>query len=215
MTGTRTTVVVVDDHPVVLSGLVALLGADPQLDVVGTARSAHAARDLDPPSAPDVCVVDLHLPDGDGVELGAELKRRWACRVLVLTMSAEADAVLRSLGSGLDGYVLKDSDPDELLAAVHAVAGGAVVLGRGASAPVVDATRGRGTDPLAALDARDREILDLLVRGLTTHQVAARVYLAPKTIRNRISEMLTKLDVATREEAVVVGRASGLGRSGS
>lgn len=212
---TPTTVVVVDDHPVVLSGLVALFGADPRLSVVGTARSARAARDLAPPTPPDVCVVDLHLPDGDGVSLGVDLKQRWSCRILVLTMSAEPDAVLRSLGQGLDGYVLKDSDPDELVAAVHAVAGGAVVLGRGASAAVVDATRGVARDPLAALDARDREILDLLARGLTTHQVAGRLFLAPKTIRNRISELLGKLHVATRDEAIAFAREAGLGRAGS
>jgi DNA-binding NarL/FixJ family response regulator len=207
-------VVVVDDHPVVLSGLTALIGAEDDLDVVGAARSAHDARALDPSPPPDVCVVDLHLPDGDGVSLGKEMAGRWDCRVLVLTMSSDPAAVVRSLGEGLHGYLLKDSDPDELLGAIRAVAAGAVVLGRGASAPVVAATRdARSTgDALAVLDARDREILALLVQGQGTQHIAARLFLAPKTIRNRVSEMLTKLGVATREDAIAIGRSAGLGR---
>jgi DNA-binding NarL/FixJ family response regulator len=160
-------------------------------------------------------VVDLALPDGDGIELGATLKRTWpGVRVVVLTMHADDRAVIRSLSAGLDGYLLKDSDPEDLLAAIHTAARGALVLGRGASDAVVAAAASAPrTDALAVLDARDLEILDLLVRGLATSQVAARLFLAPKTVRNRVSEMLSKLHVATRDEAIALGRAGGLGRS--
>lgn len=206
-------VLVVDDHPVVLAGLTALIESDPQLAVLATARSAAGARDLPASPEPAVAVLDLQLPDGDGISLGIELKRRWpALRVLILTMHAHEATVIQSLASGLDGYLLKDADPEDVLAAIHSAAGGALVVGRGANAAVVAAAASAPrTDALAALDARDLEILELMVAGLPTSQVAARLYLAPKTIRNRISEMLGKLGVASRTEAVALGRAAGLG----
>jgi DNA-binding NarL/FixJ family response regulator len=207
-------VLVVDDHPVVLTGLAALIGSDPQLEVVGTARSVAAARSLDPDPAPVVAVLDLQLPDGDGISLGVELKRRWpALRVLILTMNADETTVIQSLASGLDGYLLKDADPEDVLAAVHSAAGGSLVVGAGASAVVVAAAASAPRkDALAILDARDLEILELMVQGLPTSQVASRLYLAPKTIRNRISEMMGKLGVSSRDEAIALGRAGGLGR---
>lgn len=207
-------VVVVDDHPVVLAGLSALVGADPGMEVVGTAGTVAAALDLPADPVPDVCVLDLHLPDGDGVSLGLRLRERWpATRLVILTMAREPVTVLRSLAEGMDSYLLKDAPPDELLGAIRATAAGSVVLSAGASASVrVAASAVPDTDGLARLDARDREILDLLARGLTTQQVSGRLFLAPKTIRNRVSEMLAKLDVATREDAIALARAAGLGR---
>jgi DNA-binding NarL/FixJ family response regulator len=204
-------VLVVDDHPVVLTGLAALIESDPGLFVAAAARSAAAARALD--IEPAVAVLDLQLPDGDGISLGMELKRRWPrLRVLILTMHADEATVIQSLASGLDGYLLKDADPEDVLAAVHSAAGGSLVVGRSVSAFVVAAAASAPrTNGLAALDARDLEILDLMVDGLPTSQVAARLYLAPKTIRNRTSEMLGKLGVTSREEAIAMGRAAGRG----
>ena len=208
-----TRVMLVDDHPIVLSGLSALVESEDGLELVAVARTAAEARDVT--AEPDVAVVDLGLPDGDGIELGAALKRTWpALRIIVLTMHADDRAVIRSLGAGLDGYLLKDCDPEDVLAAIHTAARGALVLGRGASGAVVAAAASAPrTDALAVLDARDLEILELLVRGLPTSQVAARLFLAPKTVRNRVSDMLTKLGVASRDEAIGLGRAAGLGRS--
>jgi DNA-binding NarL/FixJ family response regulator len=206
-------VVVVDDHPVVLTGLAALIASDPQLEVIGTARSCAEARDLSGAPEPRVAVLDLQLPDGDGISLGAELKQRWpGLRVLILTMHADETTVIQSLARGLDGYLLKDADPEDVLAAVHSAAGGAMVVGRSVSGYVVAAAASAPrTDALAVLDARDLEILELLADGLPTSQVAGRLYLAPKTIRNRVSEMLGKLGVANREDAVALARAAGLG----
>jgi DNA-binding NarL/FixJ family response regulator len=203
---------IVDDHPIVLSGLSALIESENELELVAAARTAAEARAVT--NEPDVAVVDLELPDGDGIELGATLKRTWpGLRVVVLTMHADDQAVIRSLSAGLDGYLLKDSDPEDVLSAIHTAARGALVLGRGASNAVVAAASIPRTDALGALDARDLEILELLVQGLPTSQVAARLFLAPKTVRNRVSEMLTKLGVASREEAIALGRSGGLGRS--
>lgn len=212
-------VLVVDDHPVVLAGLAALIASDPQLAVVGTARSAGEARELvgqlEHGTEPGVAVLDLQLPDGDGITLGMELKQSWPkLRVLILTMHADEATVIASLASGLDGYLLKDADPEDVLAAIHSAAGGSMVVGRSVSGFVVAAAASAPrSDALAVLDARDLEILELLVDGLPTSQVAARLYLAPKTIRNRVSEMLGKLGVASREEAIALGRSGGLGNA--
>jgi DNA-binding NarL/FixJ family response regulator len=208
-----TRVMLVDDHPIMLSGLSALVESEDGLELVATARTAAEARAVT--IEPDVAVLDLGLPDGDGIELGATLKLTWpGLRVVVLTMHADDQAVIRSLAAGLDGYLLKDSDPEDVLAAIHSAARGALVLGRGASGAVVAvAASAPRTDALGALDARDLEILELLVQGLPTSQVAARLFLAPKTVRNRVSEMLAKLGVASRDEAIALGQAGGLGRS--
>jgi DNA-binding NarL/FixJ family response regulator len=208
-----TRVMLVDDHPIMLSGLSALVESEDGLELVATARTAAEARAVT--IEPDVAVLDLGLPDGDGIELGAMLKLTWpGLRVVVLTMHADDQAVIRSLAAGLDGYLLKDSDPEDVLAAIHSAARGALVLGRGASGAVVAvAASAPRTGALGALDARDLEILELLVQGLPTSQVAARLFLAPKTVRNRVSEMLAKLGVASRDEAIALGQAGGLGRS--
>lgn len=206
-------VLVVDDHPVVLTGLSALVAADPEMHVTGVAGSVAEALALPDAPAPDVCVLDLHLPDGDGVALGRSLRERWpSTRIVLLTMSRDAATVLRSLTEGVDGYLLKDAPPDELVGAIRASAAGAAVLSGGASSSVRAAVASLpDVQGLEALDARDREILGLLARGLSTQQVAGRLFLAPKTIRNRVSEMLTKLGVDTKEDAITMARAAGLG----
>ena len=203
-------VMLVDDHPIVLSGLAALVQSDDGLTLLATARTVAEAAAVS--AIPDVALVDLDLPDGDGIALGASLKSRWpAVRVVVLTMHADDQAVMRSLGAGLDGYLLKDSDPEDILAAIHTVARGTMVLGRGATAAVVAAAAVvPRTDGLAGLDARELEILELLVQGLTTSQVAARLFLAPKTIRNRVSDLVGKLGVGSREDAIDLAKASGI-----
>lgn len=203
-------VLLVDDHPIVLSGLVALVQSDDGLELLATARTVAEASAV--AATPDVALVDLDLPDGDGISLGASMKARWpSVRVVVLTMHADDQAVMRSLGGGLDGYLLKDADPEDILAAIHTVARGTMVLGRGTTAAVVAAAANAPrTDGLARLDARELEILELLVQGLTTSQVAARLFLAPKTIRNRVSDLVGKLGVASREDAIDIAKASDL-----
>ena len=205
-------VLLVDDHPIVLSGLSALVQSDDALALIATARTV--AQALAVTAQPDVAVVDLELPDGDGIHLGASLKERWPeLRVIVLTMHADDHSVMRSLGSGLDGYLLKDSDPDDVLRAIHSAAHGTLVLGKGAAGAVVAAaSTAPRTDALGSLDARELEILELLAQGMSTGQIAARLYLAPKTIRNRVSEIVGKLGTANPDQAIALGRAAGLGR---
>jgi DNA-binding NarL/FixJ family response regulator len=215
-----TRVVVIDDHPIVRAGLAALLASDPAFDVVATAGSFTEAMQLATPPhdtpAPDLAIIDLRLPDGDGVDLAVAWRQHWPdLKVLVLTMHAEDDSVMRALAAGVHGYVLKDSDPGAILAAAHQVTAGVLVIGPGADAGVRAVAGGQpaaSSAVLGALNTRDREILELLATGLPTAQVASRLYLAPKTIRNRVSEILNKLGVATREEAIQLARSAGLGR---
>jgi DNA-binding NarL/FixJ family response regulator len=204
-------ILVVDDHPIVLAGLSALIESDGGLHLIAAAQTATDALAVS--TEPDIALLDLHLPDGDGITLGATLKQRWpGLRVLVFTMHADDQSVIRSLGAGLDGYLLKDADPEDVLAAIYSAARGALVLGHGAQAAVIAAaTAAPAPTALSALNSRDLEILELLVQGLPTSQVAARLFLAPKTIRNRVSEMLDKLNVTTREEAIALARANGMG----
>jgi len=207
-------VLIVQDEPSVRARLFRILVtlgyADDKIICVGDIAQA---KDVAGRRGLEMVLADLRLPDGDGITLGTELKQRWPdLRVLILTMHAAEATVIQSLASGLDGYLLKDADPEDVLAAVHSAAGGAMVVGRSVSAFVAAAAASAPrTDALAVLDARDLEILELMVDGLPTSQVAARLYLAPKTIRNRVSEMLGKLGVATREDAITLGRAAGLG----
>jgi len=149
-----------------------------------------------------------------GIGLGAALKARWPdLRVVVLTMHADDQAIMRSLGSGLDGYLLKDSDPEDVLRAIHSAARGTLVLGKGAAGAVVAAAAAAPrTDRLSALDARELEILELLAQGLSPGQIAARLYLAPKTIRNRVSDIIGKLGTTNRDQAITLARAAGLGK---
>lgn len=205
-------VAIVDDHPVVLEGLSAMIAGDPRMEVAGTATTVATALALSPEPGPDVFVVDLHLPDGDGVTLCSQLRQRWPkSKVAILTMSQEPAVVLRSLAEGVDSFLLKDAPPRELLDAILATANGSVVLSAAASESVrVAASSVPSTDPLTRLDARDREILSLLVDGLSTAQVATKLYLSPKTIRNRTSEILAKLGVASRADAITLAAAGGL-----
>lgn len=208
-----TRLLLVDDHPVFLDGLAALFGTESWATVAGLARSAGEALATASRCAPDLAVVDLQLPDLDGVELTRRLLAAQPhLRVVLLTMHAGQDAVLRGLAAGAAGYVLKDAEPEDVIAAVRQVARGGMVVGAGASGPVRERLEEGATALPAALSARDRELLDLLARGLPTAQIAARMHLAPKTVRNRLSELFAVLGVSGRAEAIVLARGAGLGR---
>lgn len=207
-----TRLLLVDDHPVFLDGLVALFTGESWAEVVGTARTGAEAMERVLECRPDVAVVDLRLPDLDGVELTRRiLAARPQTRVLLLTMHAGQDAVLRGLAAGATGYVLKDAEPEDVLAAVRQVSRGGMVVGAGATAPV-RAQLGEGVDPLPELSARELELLDQLARGASTGAIADAMHLAPKTVRNRLSELFTTLGVSGRAEAIVLARSAGLGR---
>lgn len=202
---TPTRVVIVDDHPVFALGLARLLEEEPWCHVVGTAGDGAAAIDLVIRSRPDVAVVDLRLPDCNGVDLTRRLREALpALKVGILTMHADEEAVTRGMGAGANGYVLKDAPPEDVVDAIRQIAHGGIVISPGAA----DALRARfGTQAeIVGLTERDTELLRLVSSGLDNTRIAQRLYISPKTVRNRLSELYAKLGVRSRAEAVAYAR---------
>lgn len=207
-------VVLVDDHPVFRDGLAGLLGTAPDVEVVGTGGDGRAAVELTGRLRPDVLVVDLHMPVLNGI---AAIRQVLAARprlgVLVLTMD-DADAlVVDAVRAGARGYLLKESDPDAVLQAVRAVARGEAVFGPALAARLATWFAAGRAEPFAQLTAREREVLDLVARGLGNAAIAARLGIAPKTVRNVVSTVLVKLHAADRAGAIAAAREAGLGRA--
>ena len=210
-------VLVADDHPVVRDGLRALIGSLPALTLVGEADTGSAAVRLAVSLRPDVVIMDLEMPDLDGIEATRQILRATpATAVLVLTMFEDDDKVHAALRAGARGYLLKGASQDEITRAISAVATGGAVFGAKVAARVI----GRLADPPAApappfprLSVREREVLDLLAAGLPTRGIAARLTLSEKTVANHLATILTKLGLASRAEAIVAARDAGLGRA--
>ncbi|MCK7624335.1 response regulator transcription factor [Streptomyces sp. RS10V-4] len=209
-------VFLVDDHEVVRRGVQDLLDAEPDIEVVGDAGTADHALARGPALRPDVAVLDVRLPDGDGVAVCRELRSRMpglAC--LILTSFDDDDALLDAIMAGASGYVLKEIKGADLVAAVRTVASGRSMLDPATTARLMRRLRGEedevqpAEDALAGLSPREREILELIGEGLTNRQIGARLYLSEKTIKNHISRMLAKLGVERRIQAAVLATRGG------
>jgi DNA-binding NarL/FixJ family response regulator len=206
-------VVICDDHPVYRQGLRALFAEVEGISVVGEAGDAEEALDVVAASAPDVVVMDLHLPGMSGVEATRRLVAdRSGLGVLVLTMFEDDTSLLAALRAGARGYVVKGSDHVEIVAAIQAVARGEVLLGRAVSARLGPALSAPASErPFPELTEREFAVLEALARGWSTDRIAAAQFLSPKTVRNNVSAILAKLGVATRAEAIVRARDAGVG----
>lgn len=196
----------VDDHEVVRRGLVDLLGADPELDVVGEAGSVAEAMARVPAARPDVAVLDVRLPDGNGIELCRDLLSRMPdLRCLILTSYTSDEAMLDAILAGASGYVVKDIKGMELARAVKDVGAGRSLLDNRAAAALMAKLRGGAEkqDPLSGLTDQERTLLGLLSEGLTNKQIADRMFLAEKTVKNYVSRLLAKLGMERRTQAAV------------
>ncbi|MEV7282145.1 response regulator transcription factor [Streptomyces sp. NPDC093111] len=210
--GTATTrVFLVDDHEVVRRGLRDLIDDEADMEVVGEASTADHALARGPALRPDVAVLDVRLPDGDGITVCRELRARMpdlAC--LMLTSFDDEDALLDSIMAGAAGYVLKQIKGADLVSAVRTVAAGESMLDPATTARLMHSLRdpeaaGPPEDErLAALSERERSVLDLIGEGLTNRQIAKRLYLSEKTVKNHISRLLGKLGVERRVQAAVI-----------
>jgi two-component system response regulator DevR len=197
-------VFLLDDHEVVRAGIRGLLEADGGIEVVGEAGTAEEAIQRVPALRPDVAVLDVRLPDGDGVEVCRELRSRMPeLRCLMLTSFADDDALFAAIMGGASGYVLKQIRGTDLVSAIVRVGQGESLIDPILTKRVLDRLRSgpEQDERLARLSEQERKILDLLSEGLTNRQIAGRLFLAEKTVKNYVSNLLTKLGMSRRTEA--------------
>lgn len=207
-------VLIVDDHPIFVDGLRSALEGAPEVEVVGEAGDGDEALAAVAELEPDVVLMDLTMPGRSGIEVTREvLAARPRTRVLVLTMQADDEAVLAAVRAGAAGYLLKGSDRAAVLRAIAAVAAGEAVFGTAVSARLLShLSHDRPAAPFPDLTPRERELLDHVARGLGNQAIAQLLHLSPKTIRNNVSALLTKLGAADRAAAIEMARRQGLGQ---
>jgi DNA-binding NarL/FixJ family response regulator len=198
-----TRVFLLDDHEIVRRGLRELLDAEADLQVVGEAGTAEEAYGRIPATTPDVAVLDVRLPDGDGVEVCREIRSKHpeiAC--IMLTSFADDEAVYAAIMAGASGYVLKQVKGTDLVEGIRKVAGGQSLLDPLVTTRVLERLRHKDDDDeLARLTDQERRILELIADGLTNRQIGEQMFLAEKTVKNYVSHIFTKLGMSRRTEA--------------
>ena len=209
-------VLVADDHPVFRDGLAMLLASVDGIEVVGTAANGVEAIDAAVRLMPDVVVMDVQMPLLNGVEATRRLAAEApSVGIVVLTMSEDDGTVFAAVRAGARGYLVKGAEQEEIVRAITTVASGGAVFGATLALRIAEffaAGPPTPTDAFPQLTAREREILELLAAGRSNVQIAAALYLSPKTVRNNVSNVFAKLQVADRAEAIVRAREAGLGR---
>ena len=199
-------VFVLDDHEIVRQGLLRLIDGQADLAVVGEAASASEALHRAPLVAPDVAILDVRLPDGNGVEVCRELRSRQpSLRCLMLTSYADDEAVLAAITAGAAGYVLKEVRGVDLIGAIRTAASGHSLFDPAVTARVIERLNRREPHDarLDLLTAQESAVLDLIGEGLTNREIADRMYLAEKTVKNYVSSLLAKIQVHGRTQAAL------------
>ncbi len=213
-------VLVADDHAVFREGLRAVLGSEPDMEVVGEAATGKEVVERAAEVRPDVILMDIQMPRINGIEATRRiLSANPRVGVVVLTMFEDDDSVFSAMRAGARGYVLKGADPSEILKVVRAVAGGEAHFGPEIARRLMDffstPKAVSREEALPELTARERDILDLIARGHSNATIAARLYVSPHTVRNHITHIFAKLQVADRAQAIIRAREAGLGRDGA
>ncbi|MBM3129782.1 MAG: response regulator transcription factor [Chloroflexi bacterium] len=201
--------VVVDDHPVVRHGLVSMLGYEKDLQVVGEAANGQDAVRVILEQKPDVTLLDLRLPGFSGIEVMKQVRAESPhTRFLVLTTYDTDEYIIPALSAGAQGYLLKDTSPDELVRAIHSIAQGGAALEPGVAARFLENVAGqKNTEDLSE---RELEVLRFLVSGASNKAIAAQLNLSENTIKSHLSHIFDKLNVQSRAEAVAVALQRGL-----
>ena len=210
-------VLIADDHPVFRDGLASLLGTQPDVTVVATAADGVEAVALAAQHQPDVVVMDLQMPELNGIDATRRLAESQPdVRVLVFTMGEEDGTVLAAMRAGARGYLVKGASQEEVARAISTVHAGGLVFGASLALRIADLLSGSTAPDRSAfpqLTEREVEILDLIAAGRNNSQIASALYLAPKTVRNNVSNILAKLQATDRAEAIIRARDAGLGGS--
>jgi two-component system response regulator DevR len=200
-------VFLLDDHEIVRRGVADLLETDPDITVVGEGKNAAEALARVPALRPDVAVLDVRLPDGDGVSVCRELRSKMPdLKVIMLTSYSDDEALFDAIMAGASGYLLKQILGQDLVSAVRMVAGGGSLLDATATAAVLTRMRraAEPTGPLAKLSDQERTVLLLIGEGLTNRQIGERMFLAEKTVKNYVSHLLAKLGLERRTQAAIL-----------
>ncbi|MBM6399296.1 response regulator [Phycicoccus sonneratiae] len=209
-------VVVADDHDLLRAGLVTVLASDAGIEVVAEASDGPTAVELAVRHRPDVVLMDVEMPGGDGITATREIRRAVPeSRVLVLTMFDLDEYVVEGLHAGASGFLLKTTEPTGLVHAVLACAAGQATVGPTVLARLLEgvATKDRAAQAhpgLATLTARERDVLVAMTQGLSNAEIGASLFLAESTVKSHVAQVLTKLGVRDRLQAVVVAHRSGL-----
>jgi len=211
-------ILLADDHPILRHGLRAMLDSIPKFEVVGEATTGEEAVTRSAELRPDVVLMDIQMPGLNGIEATRQVMQSDPnAGVVVLTMFRDDDSVFAAMRAGARGYVLKDAGGEEVLTVVRAVANGEAYFGPEIAKRLMSFfSAPRPAAPSEAfpeLTAREHEVLDLIARGLSNTEISRRFFLSPKTVRNHISNIFTKLRVADRAEAIVRAREAGLGQN--
>lgn len=218
MSGKRWGVLIADDHPIVRQGLRAILSVLADFELVGEATSGLEAVKVAQSTSPDVVFMDLHMPELDGVEATRQIvASKPGVAVLVLTMHDEDGMLVAALQAGARGYLLKGASHDEITQALRSVVAGGAAFGAGVAEQVLLRLTGR-VQPQTVfpqLSRRELEVLDLLAAGVGNQEIARQLWLSAKTVRNHVSNIVGKLGVNDRFEAIVLAREAGLGRDRS
>jgi DNA-binding NarL/FixJ family response regulator len=207
-------VFLLDDHEIVRRGLRELFEAQEDLQVVGEASNAEEAMARVPPTRPDVAVLDVRLPGTSGIEVCRDLRAVLPeLRCLMLTSFADDDALFSAILAGASGYLLKQIRGPELVSAVRRVAEGQSLIDPALTATVMERLRGKQEDErIAKLSPQERRILDLIAEGKTNRQIGSEMYLAEKTVKNYVSNLLAKMGFSRRTEAAVYATRSRSGQ---
>ena len=200
-------VFLLDDHEIVRRGIAQLLTAEDDIEVVGEAGTAAQALARMPALRPDVAILDVRLPDGDGVTVCRELRSRMPeLKVIMLTSYSDDEALFEAIMAGASGYLLKQILGQDLVTAVRTVSAGGSLLDPSATTAVLERMRraAEPAGPLAKLSEQERTVLGLIGEGLTNRQIGERMYLAEKTVKNYVSHLLAKLGLERRTQAAVL-----------
>jgi DNA-binding NarL/FixJ family response regulator len=209
-------VLIADDHPVFRAGLATLLEPHPDIEVVGRAADGAEAVALAAELRPDVVVMDIQMPQVNGIEATRRvLAADPSVGVLVFTMGEDDSTLLSAMRAGARGYLVKGASQEEVTRAITSVHAGGVVFGASLASRIgelLSPAPGRGASEFPMLTEREREVLDLIAAGRSNAQIASTLFLAPKTVRNNVSAILSKLQATDRAEVIIRARDAGLGR---